>query len=113
MAKIALPKIVRRWAPAVLLPVTGLMLGSCGSPKPKTPERTCEIQGEVIRTDAQVRTAVIKHQKICDWMEAMSMEFPVRDPKDFELLKPGEHITATIHIGDPEFWISGVRVASK
>ena len=93
---------------ALLTAAAALVLVSCG-PKAKAPEKTCELQGEVVRLDAQVRTAVIKHQKICDWMEAMTMEFPVRDPKDFELLKPGEKITATIHIGDPEFWISGVK----
>jgi Cu/Ag efflux protein CusF len=81
---------------------------SCGR-QPKTPMRTCELRGEVTRLDSQVRTATIKHEKICDWMEAMTMEFPVKEAKEFEALKPGEKITATVHIGDPEFWISDIR----
>jgi Cu/Ag efflux protein CusF len=54
---------------------------------------------------------VIRHQKICDWMGAMTMEFPVRNDRDFAALQPGEHITATVYIGDPEFWIANVQPA--
>ncbi len=85
------------------------VLVSCGERKPARAERTCEVRGEVIRLDPQVRTAVVKHEKICDWMEAMSMEFPVRKQDDFDLLKPGEKIVATVHIGDPAFWLSDVH----
>lgn len=89
--------------------LAGGLVVSCGPSKPKAPERTCEVQGTVIRVDPQVRTAVIRHQKICDWMEAMSMEFPVREQADFDRLRPGEKVVATVHIGDPEFWLSGVK----
>ncbi len=85
---------------------------SCGEKGPVKAERTCEVRGEVVRLDAQVRTAVVKHEKICDWMEAMSMEFPVRKQSDFEVLKPGHKIVATVHIGDPEFWLSDVHPAN-
>lgn len=91
------------------LAITAAFLVSCGERKASRAERTCEVRGEVIRLDAQVRTAVVKHEKICDWMEAMSMEFPVRKQSDFDLLKPGQKITATVHIGDPEFWLSDVH----
>jgi Cu/Ag efflux protein CusF len=91
---------------ACLLP----FLLSCAGEKKKAAERTCEVRGEVMRLDSQVRTATVKHEKICDWMEPMTMEFPVREAKDFELLKPGARITATIHIGDPDFWLSDVRI---
>ncbi len=91
-----------------LLPAA-LAVVSCSSPKPAGSERTCEVRGEVIRVDPQVRTAVIKHEKICDWMEPMSMEFPVRSADDFARLQPGKKIVATVHIGDPEFWLSGVH----
>jgi len=83
---------------------------ACG-PGRTTPERTCELRGEVLRLDPQTRTAVIQHQKICDWMEAMTMEFPVRDAREFEKLKGGEKITATVHIADPAFWISNIQAA--
>jgi Cu/Ag efflux protein CusF len=99
--------ILRRALPvACLLP----LFCSCGAEKQKVAGRTCEMRGEVIRLDSQVRTATIKHEKICDWMEPMTMEFPLREAKDFEVLKPGLQITATVHIGDPEFWLSNVRV---
>lgn len=86
-----------------------LLCGCHGAPAPAA--RTCEVRGEIVRLDAQVRTAVIKHQKICDWMEAMTMEFPVRDAQGFAALKPGDKVVATVHIGDPEFWLTGIHAA--
>jgi len=86
-----------------------LLLAGCSREK-KAPERTCEVRGEIVRVDPQVRTAVIKHEQICDWMEPMTMEFPVREQKDFEVLKPGVRITGTVHIGDPEFWLGATTV---
>ena len=79
------------------------------SHKPDAPVRTCEVRGEVIRLDPQVRTAVVKHEQICDWMEPMTMEFPIREKRDFDALKTGAKITATVHIGSPEFWLSNIR----
>jgi Cu/Ag efflux protein CusF len=93
----------------ILLAVLVLtVVASCGGAK-HAPVRTCELRGQVLRLDPQLRTATIKHQKICDWMEAMTMEFPVRSQRDFNTLKVGERITATVYIGDPEFWIGDVR----
>ena len=77
--------------------------------KPAAAVRTCEVRGEVIRLDPQVRTAVVKHEQICDWMEPMTMEFPVREQRDFDALKTGAKISATVHIGSPEFWLSDIR----
>lgn len=85
------------------------LLASCTRGTPK-PERLCEVRGEVIRLDDQVRTATIRHQKICDWMEPMTMEFPLRNQADFDRLRVGARIRATVHIGNPEYWLGAVEV---
>ena len=86
-----------------------LLLASCGAAKPSTPPKEYKLAGEVVRLDTQVRTATIKHQKIEGWMEAMTMEFPVREAKEFEKLAVGKKITATVYVNGDEFWIGNIQ----
>src|SRR4051812_2739855 len=69
-----------------------------------------ELHGEVLEVDAQGHIAKIKHGKIGDWMEAMTMEFPVKDPADFAKLKVGEKVSATVFVQDINFWVGDVKV---
>lgn len=66
-----------------------------------------------MRLDSQVRTATIKHKKIDGWMEAMTMEFPVHEARDFEKLKVGQKISATVYVRGDDFWIGNVEPESS
>ena len=54
-------------------------------------------------------TAVIKHDTIEGWMEAMTMEFPVRDKAEFAKLGEGKRIRATVHVQDLDYWLSDIQ----
>ena len=69
--------------------------------------------GVVMRLDPQVRTAVIKHDDIKGWMEAMTMEFAIRDAKEFEKLTVGKRIAATVFVTDDEYWIGNIKDAPQ
>lgn len=97
-----------RWLVCVL---TVVAMGACGRTKPAGPVKEYHLQGEVIRLDRQVRTAVVKHGKIEGWMEAMTMEFPVREAQEFEKLAPGNRITATVYVAGDSFWIGNIQPA--
>jgi protein SCO1/2 len=101
-----MPTLLRFFAAGIL----AVVLISCGGSKPAAPAKEYKLDGVIVRLDAQVRTAVIKHQKIEGWMEAMTMEFPVREPKEFEKLAPGKHITATVYVTDDGYWIGNIAV---
>lgn len=101
-----MPTFLRCLAAAVLIAA----LFSCGGSKPAGPAKEYKLDGFVLRLDPQVRTVVIKHQKIEGWMEAMTMEFPVHDAKEFEKLAPGKHITATVFVTDDGYWIGNIAV---
>lgn len=89
----------------------GLMLVSCGDKKPSAPPKEYQLTGAVIRLDPQVRTAVIKHENIEGWMEAMTMEFPVRDQKEFEKLAAGKRIRATVYVTeDGDYWLGKIQI---
>lgn len=90
---------------------SAVLLAACGSNKPSAPPKEYKLTGEVMRIEPQLRTAAIKHEKIEGWMEAMTMEFPVRDAKEFEKLAPGKKITATVYVSGDEFWIGNIQAA--
>jgi Cu/Ag efflux protein CusF len=99
-------------AALVACALIALGLNACGASKPAGPPKEYQLKGAVVRLDPQVRTVVIKHSKIEGWMEAMTMEFPVHDAKEFEKLAPGKQITATVYVTDDAFWIGNVQAVS-
>jgi Cu/Ag efflux protein CusF len=95
-------------AAAVLL--CSMALASCR----RTSEATgvvkrYQLSGQIVRLEPQARAAVIKHQKIEGWMEAMTMEYPVKDIGEFRALNSGDRIKATIFVRGLDYWISDVH----
>ena len=74
------------------------------------PKNRYKIHGQILRLRAENRIAVIKHEKIEGWMEAMTMELPVPDAKAFAILKEGNWIRATVNVNDEYFWLTDVVV---
>jgi Cu/Ag efflux protein CusF len=91
--------------PAIII----LLLTACGGSQPTEPAKEYSMKGVVLRMDAQVRTAVIKHENIEGWMEAMTMEFPIRDAREFEKLSVGKRIAATVFVRGDEYWIANIQ----
>jgi Cu/Ag efflux protein CusF len=91
----------------VLLLALALMLAGChGKPEPKR----YPMQGEVKALDAAAKTATIAAGKIGDWMEAMTMEYPVKPEADFQKLHVGDKIDATVVVVDPTYYVTEVKV---
>lgn len=83
--------------------------------EPAGPVNEYQLTGRVVRLDAQHRLAVIKHQKIEGWMGAMTMEFPVKDAGDFQKLKPGIRLRASVFVrpADLEYWIAKITILDE
>jgi Cu/Ag efflux protein CusF len=88
-----------------------ILLGACGEKAPQTKRYT--IQGEVKGLDAAAKTATIAHGKIGDWMEAMTMEFPVKPDADFQKLHVGDHVEGTVVVQDLRYYVTDVKVAPR
>jgi Cu/Ag efflux protein CusF len=78
-------------------------------PVSSAPIERYPLDGVILELDQQGHIAKIKHQKIGSWMEAMTMEFPVKDPAEFKTLSVGEHVTGTVFVQDLNYWIGEVR----
>ena len=68
-----------------------------------------KVHGEIVRLDTQGRIAAIRHQKIQGWMDAMTMEFPVKTAPDFAALKVGDCIDATVFVQGMDYWIGEIQ----
>jgi Cu/Ag efflux protein CusF len=73
------------------------------------PLKQYPMRGSVIRVDPEGHLATIKSQKIEGWMEAMTMDYPVKDPADLAKLRPGVAIAATVFVQGLNYWVGDVR----
>ena len=90
-----------------ILSISLLALSACQQQKPA---KLYTVRGVIVKVDPAGKSAGIDAEKIDDWMEAMTMDYPVHDPKVLEGLKPGDHITATVHVPeDLNYWIDDVK----
>lgn len=101
--------MLRKFA-LVLLFFAPLLLSGCSKP---APERRYSLRGVVVSLDPKAQSATIKHEKIEGWMEAMTMEFPVKDKAEFQKLAVGDRITATVFVRDLSYYIGDIRVVEK
>ncbi|MEJ5370243.1 MAG: copper-binding protein [Bryobacteraceae bacterium] len=74
------------------------------------PKQRYTLRGKVLRLRPEARIAVIDHEKIEGWMEAMTMEFPVPKEEDFAKLKEGVVIRATVNVNDLHYWLTGIEL---
>ena len=87
--------------------VLALLAGCQRMPAPK-PIAEYQMRGEVLSLDPAAQLATIKHEKIEGWMEAMTMEYPVKDKQEFAKLKVGEKLQAKILVQGTDYWIATV-----
>ena len=71
------------------------------------------MQGEIKALDASARTATIAAGKIGDWMEAMTMEYPVKPEAEFQKLHVGDKIEATVVVADVKYYVTDIKVTAK
>jgi protein SCO1/2 len=69
------------------------------------------IHGVIQSLDAKDHTATIRHHKIEGFMDAMTMEFPVRNDKEFAALRVGETIDGTVFVQDTNYWVGDIQEA--
>ena len=93
---------------AVLL--LGIALAGCGA---KDQTRRYAMEGEVKALDPATKTATIAHGKIGDWMDAMTMDYPVKPDSELAKLHAGDHIEGTVVVEGAKYYVTDVKVVSK
>jgi Cu/Ag efflux protein CusF len=80
-----------------------VFVGACAEKKNEVPEKHYKMTGEVVGLNAKDQTATIKHGPIENWMEAMTMDYPIRSKAEFDQLHVGDHITATVAVRGTDY----------
>ena len=94
--------------------LAALLVAACHrSPKPGIREAekagTFEASGVLRKVDAKRRKAVIAHDAIAGYMEAMTMEFDVAEGEPLAALVPGDTIAFRLSVTDARSWIDQMR----
>ena len=84
-----------------------LALAGCGA---KYQTKRYAMEGEVKALDPAAKTATIAAGKIGDWMDAMTMEYPVKPDAEFQKLHAGDRIQATVVVDGDKYYVTDVKI---
>jgi Cu/Ag efflux protein CusF len=103
----------RRVVCAASLLAAAAMLCACSSAPPdfnkNAPLERHPLHGEVVHVDAQTNQATINGAKIAGWMDAMTMQYPVKDKQELNSLKAGDCIDATVFVKGTDYWVGEIH----
>ena len=86
---------------------------ACGQ-RSSDPERHYNLTGKVVSLDKQRQTATVDAAAIPNYMEAMTMEYPVKSKSDFDALRVGEEIRATVDVkSDDSYALADIKPQKK
>jgi protein SCO1/2 len=96
--------------------VAALLMSGCDQKPPSnsasvtdTNRQEFQVKGVVKALKANGKTAVIAHETIPNYMEAMTMDFDVKDQRELQGLNPGDTISFRMVVTKDDGWIENVR----
>ncbi|MBV8069722.1 MAG: copper-binding protein [Acidobacteriaceae bacterium] len=95
----------------VLVPLLVFAAACSRSPESAAPAHRYSLTGKVVALNSQDHTALIDAAAIPNFMEAMTMEYPVRSRPEFDSLHAGDRITATVNVtAEGGYYLSDIKV---
>ncbi|HEX3683664.1 MAG TPA: copper-binding protein [Bryobacteraceae bacterium] len=94
--------------------VVAFGLGACGrKPESAAAQHHYRLTGRVLALNAKDQTATVDAAAIPHYMEAMTMEYPIKSKSDFDKLHVGDKITAAVNASDDGLYdLSNVQIQS-
>lgn len=72
------------------------------------------LTGKIVALDAQHRVATIDAAAIPNYMEAMTMDYPISPASNFEALHVGDSIRGTLDVADDDrYALSNIKVVAS
>ncbi|HUJ14473.1 MAG TPA: copper-binding protein [Thermoanaerobaculia bacterium] len=89
---------------ALLVAVSG-----CGKSEPPAKETTYALTATIVSRDASRNVVTLDNKEIPGVMEAMRMDYRVRDAKVSALPPDGTPVNATLHEREGSYWVTAVK----
>lgn len=90
----------------VLLPLVLFALAACGH---KDTSKRYSMEGTIRALDPAAKSATIQAGQIGDWMDPMTMDYPIKPDSEFAKLHVGDHIKATVVVKDPGYYVTDIQ----
>src|SRR5207248_7820634 len=97
---------------AVVLATLVLLVLSCSKqekPLSDKGEKLYTMKGKIVSRDASDNSLKLDHEAIPGYMEAMTMDYPVRGAKVAQLPPDKAKVEARLHVTDDKYWITDVK----
>lgn len=105
-----------RWQCALVLTALVGLTTSCGERQKSVPRMKIEtygVQGVIHEIKPDGITAVVQHEPISNYMEAMTMPFRARATNELAGLQPGDMVTFRLSVTPERSWIDRVRKTGR
>jgi protein SCO1/2 len=96
----------------IFILILSVFIAACGSQSPKTTaEKHYPLAGKVVSLNAKEQTASIDAAAVPGYMDAMTMDYPIKSKAEFESLHPGDKISATLDVSeDATYAVSHIKI---
>jgi len=75
-----------------------LVTAGCGSARRTEEAKKYKLSGRVVALDAASKQVVIAHQAIPGYVDATTMGFPLKDPRDLDRLRPNDQVEGWLYV---------------
>src|SRR5258708_24075901 len=72
-----------------------------------------DLKGKVVAVDKGHQLVTVAHDDIKGYMPGMVMPFTIKDDWAFDVLTPGDQITATLVVDGPATWLEDVVITEE
>jgi protein SCO1/2 len=81
------------------------LLSACTPARNDAQARRYELKGTIVSFDKGQQQVVITHEDVPGLMEGMTMGFTLREPTAYDVMRPGDHIQATLVVSGARSWL--------
>jgi protein SCO1/2 len=93
------------------LVAAALSAAGCGSSaKGDANAQRYDLKGKVVSVDRAARKAAIDHEAVPGFMDAMVMDFNLKDADALSVMEPGDRIQATLVVADEGAWLENPMI---
>jgi len=89
------------------------MMAIAGCHQRSVTEKRYDLKGKVVVVDKAEHVVTIAHQEVKGLMDAMTMPFSVRDEWAFQILAPGDEVSATLVVDGPKSWLEELAITKE